>query len=154
MNEKAFQDYWQQNQCWGCGNNEHGLHIKSYWDVDESICVWQPNTYHMAGPAGFLNGGIIATIIDCHSICTAIANEYRIERRDLDSKPLIWCVTASLKLHYLLPTPVDKPLTLKAKVKEKEKKKTLINCSLISNKLETVKAEVLAVRVNPDKWYK
>lgn len=153
MNEKAFQDNWHHNKCWGCGNNEHGLQIKSYWDGNESICIWQPNMYHMAGPAGVLNGGIIATIIDCHSVCTAIANEYRIEGRNLNSEPLIWCVTASLKLDYLLPTLIEKPITLKAQVKEKKGKKTVINCSLISNKLETVKAEVIAVRVNPDKWH-
>lgn len=121
--------------------------------MNQYVCIWQSNMYHMAGPAGVLNGGIIATIIDCHSVCTAIANEYRIEGRNLNSEPLIWCVTASLKLDYLLPTPIENPVTLRAHVKEKKGKKTVINCSLISNMLETVKAAVIAVRVNPDKWY-
>ena len=153
MNGKAFQDYWHHNQCWGCGNNKHGLHVKSYWDGNESICIWQPDSSHMAGPAGILNGGIIATIIDCHSVCTAIANEYRIENQDLDSKPIIWCVTASLKLDYLAPTPIENQIILRSYVKDKKDRKTVIDCSLISDNRETVKAEVLAVRVNPDKWY-
>jgi len=154
MNKKVFQDNWDKNQCWGCGNNEHGLQIKSYWEGDESVCIWTPRKHHMAGPSDILNGGIIATLIDCHSVCTAIANEYKTEERELDSQPAIWCVTASLKVDYLHPTPIGETLSLRASVKEKEGRKIIINCSLFSNKVETVKAEVLAVRVNPNNWYK
>ena len=102
MDKQPFQDYWDKNQCWGCGKNEHGLQIKSYWDENESVCIWKPHKHHKAGPSHILNGGIIGTLIDCHSICTAIANEYKLEERELDSKPLIWCVTASLKVDYYL----------------------------------------------------
>ena len=75
MSKKAFQDNWEHNECWGCGcSNEHGLYIKSYWVEDKSVCTWMPNKSHKAGPTGYLNGGVIATIMDCHSICTAIAD--------------------------------------------------------------------------------
>lgn len=154
MKKKAFQDHWEKNQCWGCGNNKHGLHIKSYWEGNESVCIWKPHKYHMAGPTHILNGGIIATLIDCHSICTAVANEYKQEKRELNSSPFIWCVTASLKVDYLLPTPIDEPVIVRARVKEKKGRKTIVNCSLFSNKIETVKAEVLSVRVSPNSWYK
>ena len=93
MSEKPFQDYWKHNKCWGCGNNEHGLQIKSYWEGDVSICVWEPHKHHMAGPVDVLNGGIISSVIDCHAVGSAIANEYKIDGRELDSLPLIWCVT-------------------------------------------------------------
>jgi len=153
MSEKPFQDHWKQNQCWGCGNNEHGLQIKSYWEGDESVCVWKPHKHHMAGPVGVLNGGVIATLIDCHSVCTAIANEYKGEKRDLDSQPAIWCVTVSLKVDYLKPTPIDTALKLRASILKKEGRKIWLCCDVFSNKLKTVKAEVLAVRVNPDDWF-
>jgi acyl-coenzyme A thioesterase PaaI-like protein len=153
MNQLPFQDYMKRNKCWGCGgSNEYGLHIKSYWSGGEAVCTWKPNKYHMAGPTHILNGGIIATIIDCHSICTAIANAYREEGRELNTEPFIWYVTASLKVDYIRPTLLNEPVTLRARVKKKNGRKTVVNCSLISKGEECVRGEVIAVRVSPD-WY-
>lgn len=154
MSEKAFQDNWDHNECWGCGcSNEHGLNIKSYWSEDKSICVWTPNQNHKAGPTGYLNGGVIATIIDCHSICTAIADGYKQEGRELDSKPIIWYVTASIKIDYLKPTPIDKEVRLKAKVTMREGRKLLVVCKLFSGEDLCARAEVLAVKVPPENWF-
>ncbi|HXG31183.1 MAG TPA: PaaI family thioesterase [Thermodesulfobacteriota bacterium] len=155
MDKPAIQDYMEINGCWGCGSlNEHGLRLKSYLLGDESICTWKPEEYHMAGPKGVLNGGIIATIMDCHSICTAIADAYGREGRELGTEPFIWYVTASLKVDYLLPTPIDRPVTLRARVKEVKERKTVVACSLFSGKSECARAEVLAVRVPVGDWYK
>ena len=154
MSENAFQDNWDHNECWGCGcSNEHGLNIKSYWSEDKSICVWTPNQNHKAGPTGYLNGGVIATIIDCHSICTAIADGYKQEGRELDSKPIIWYVTASIKIDYLKPTPIDKEVRLKAKVTMREGRKLLVVCKLFSGEDLCARAEVLAVKVPPENWF-
>src|SRR5689334_17131544 len=115
--EPAFQHLIPGNHCWGCGpHNEHGLHVESRWAGEETVCIWQPAPYHMAGPRHVLNGGIIATIIDCHSVRTAIANHYRLEGRALDSEPGIWCVTAALEVTYLRPTPIAGPVTLRARI--------------------------------------
>jgi len=66
---KAFQELIQGNHCWGCGTlNPRGLQIKSYWSGEESVCKFQPQAHHMAGPPHVLNGGIIATVINCHGI--------------------------------------------------------------------------------------
>ncbi len=155
MSGKAFQDYWDMNRCWGCGSgNEHGLHLKSFWDGDESISVFLPSRDHKAGPDDYLNGGIIATIIDCHSICTAIADAYRGENRELNSEPFIWYVTASMKIDYHKPTPIAGSVTLRAGVEKREGKKTVISCGLFSDGVECARGEVLAVRVSPDKWFK
>ena len=155
MSGKAFQDYWDMNRCWGCGNgNEHGLHLKSFWDGDESISVFLPSRDHKAGPDDYLNGGIIATIIDCHSICTAIADAYRGEKRELNSEPFIWYVTASMKLDYHKPTPIARSVALRAGVEKREGKKTLVSCGLYSDDVECARGEVLAVRVSPEKWFK
>ena len=78
LDQRSFQDLIQGNHCWGCGTvGEPGLRIKSYWSGDESVCTWSPKDYHSAAHPQVLNGGIIASIIDCHCICTAIAAAYR-----------------------------------------------------------------------------
>jgi acyl-coenzyme A thioesterase PaaI-like protein len=152
MSAVAFQDLIPDNLCFGCGPHNHGgLRIKSYWEGDESICTYRPERHHSAGPPQFLNGGIIATIIDCHSVCTAIANAYRMENRPIGSTPSIWCVTASLNVSFLHPVPLDRAVTLRARVTQAGPKKTLLQCSLYSNFDECARAEVVAVRV-PNGW--
>jgi acyl-coenzyme A thioesterase PaaI-like protein len=151
VDDYAFQDEIAEKHCWGCGIlNEHGLHIRSYWSGDEAICTWQPGDHHMAGPRHVLNGGIIATIIDCHSICTAIAAAYRAEGRSMNTEPAIWCATASLQVTYLRPTPIHEPVVLRARVKETRKRRIIVTCSLFAKEEECARGEVVAVRVPPD----
>ncbi len=152
MEQRAFQDDLAGNYCFGCGSlNPDGLHIKSYWSGDEAVCTWRPHHAHMAGPQGILNGGIIATIIDCHSVCTAIADAYRREGRPLDSEPLIWYATGTLQVSYLRPTPIDADLTLRARVKEATDRKSVVLCSLWSRGEECARGQIVAVRV-PTEW--
>lgn len=152
MEPLAFQDKINDNRCWGCGSiNEHGLQIKSSWEGDESVCTFQPLPYHMAGPRHILNGGIIATIMDCHCVCTAIAAAYRAEGREIGTAPSIWCATASLHITYLRPTPIDEPVVLRARITEMKGKKTVLTCSLFSKGEERARGEVVAVRV-PAAW--
>lgn len=148
----AFQDQIPDNLCYGCGPHNHGgLRIKSFWAGEESVCTYQPERHHSAGPPQFLNGGIIATLIDCHSVCIAIANAYRMENRPIGSAPHIWCVTANLNVTYLRPTPLEMPVTLRARIAESGIKKTLLECRLYSNSEECARGDVLAVRV-PNTW--
>ncbi len=75
---RALQDAIPHNHCWGCGTlNPRGLRIKSYAEGDGTVCRFQPSPEHMAGPTHVVNGGIIAAVIDCHCVCTAIADAYR-----------------------------------------------------------------------------
>ena len=151
MEPRAFQDQITDNHCWGCGSsNERGLRIKSYWSGDESVCTWHPNEYHMAGPPHVLNGGIIASVIDCHCICTAIAAAYKAEGRAIGSGPRIWYATASLQVTYLLPTPIGGPVVLSAQVKEMGERKTVLSCSMSSGDEERARGELVAVRVAPE----
>jgi len=154
MEQPAFQDAMGGNHCWGCGkDNPKGLQIKSYWDGEETICTFPPRPEHMAGPTHILNGGIIATAIDCHAVCSAIASLYRLEEREIGSGEVIWCATANLDVTYLRPTPIDRPLLLRARIKEvsPSRRKVQVECSLHSGRAECVKAQVLAVRV-PEEW--
>ena len=73
----AIQDRIPHNHCYGCGpENPDGLQIKSYWDGKESVCTYMPRPEQCAGPTQYLYGGTIASIVDCHSVCTSIANYY------------------------------------------------------------------------------
>jgi len=152
MTERAFQDQFKENLCWGCGADNHqGLQIKSYWSGDESVCGWEPSPHHAAGPPHVLNGGIIATLIDCHGVCTAIADAYRREGREIGTGESIWYATASLNVTYLLPTPIDKPVTVRARVRERDGKKTWVDCTVFSNDVACARGKVLAVRVS-EEW--
>jgi acyl-coenzyme A thioesterase PaaI-like protein len=149
----AFQDYYSDatSYCYGCGRlNEQGLQIKSFWEGEEAVCAFQPRPYHTAIP-GYVYGGLIASLIDCHSTGTAAAAAYRAEGRPMDSEPPIRYVTASLHVDYLRPTPMGATLTLRARVQEIKGRKTTIHCSLFANGEECARGEVVVVQM-PEKW--
>ncbi|HET8733075.1 MAG TPA: PaaI family thioesterase [Anaeromyxobacteraceae bacterium] len=146
--DQAIQDQIPHNHCWGCGTlNPRGLRIKSYLHGEESVCRFQPSPDHMAGPTHVVYGGIIAAVIDCHSLCTAIADAYRAAGRPLGSEPLLWAVTASLKVDYLAPTPIDQPMELRARVREVKGRKRIVDCTVRSGGRDCARAEVIAVEV-------
>lgn len=151
MNQKGFQDYLLPfgHICYGCGkDNEHGMQIRSNWEgeSDVAVCHWTPKPHHCGG-VDFMNGGVIATIFDCHTVATATAWLYRLENRPLDSDPPIHLVTASLHVDYLLPTPLDRPLILRANVTGVGERRVTVSASLISGDRETAKAEGVFARV-------
>jgi len=148
MLEESFQDQGSVKHCHGCGaDNEKGLRIKSYWDGDEGLCTWQPQPHHCGGSGDIVNGGIIATLIDCHSLNLAIAHAYRAEGRPIDSSPKISYVTANLNVSYLRPTPIDKSLQLRAKIVKLEGRKALVRCTLSADGQLCATGEVVGVRV-------
>ena len=148
MSERtAIQDLIPENYCYGCGpGNEHGLQIKSYWEGDGASCTFVPKPYHAAGPKHVLYGGTIASIVDCHSINTAIEHA---RQRGVDPKGL-WYVTASLKVDYLKPTPLNGPVELFARVTEHSGRKSIVECSVSVDGVETAKGRVVAVSVPAD----
>ena len=150
MTNLAFQDQYLEARadCWGCGrNNAHGLHIKSYWEGDEAVAHFLPQE-HFSGHKGVLNGGVIATLMDCHSIGLAMAHAHRGEGREIGTQPLITYVTGSLKVDYLRPTPLDgQPLELRARVERVDGRKTTVHCRLLAGGVETARGEVLGVRI-------
>jgi len=149
MTQKAFQDYYPDkwSYCYGCGRlNTKGLQIKSFWDGEESICSFQPRPFHTAIP-GFVYGGLIASLIDCHATGTAAAAVYRAENRPMDSDPVVRFVTASLKVDYMRPTPSDTVLKLRGRVIEIKNRKVTIEIDLSANGEITAQGHVVAVMV-------
>lgn len=149
MTEKAFQDHYPEDlaHCYGCGRmNEKGHQIKSYWDGEESVATYRPEPFHTAIP-GFVYGGLIASLIDCHSTGTASAAAYRHEGRGMDTEPTLRYVTGSLKVDYLRPTPLGVDLELRGKVKEIKGKKVVVESTLSAEGQVCAKGEVVAVRM-------
>lgn len=134
------------NVCFGCGTeNAEGLQIKSFWEGDSCICEWQSEEKYQ-GWKNIMNGGIIATLIDCHTMGTAMSHAYRLENRDLKSDPYYGYATGSMEIKYLKPTPNDL-IRLEAQVLEVKGRKTTLACQVYSGDTLTVEAKVIAIRV-------
>jgi hypothetical protein len=69
----------------------------SYWDEEETVAIFHPRPYHTAIP-GYVYGGLIASLIDCHGTGTASAAAYRKEGREIGADPPLRFVTASLQV--------------------------------------------------------
>lgn len=152
QNVTAIQDHIPHNHCYGCGpENPDGMQIKSYWDGTESTCTYLPRPEQCAGPTQYLYGGTIASLIDCHSVCTSIANYYQRDGFEIGEGPAIWCVTGGLDVRYLKPTLIDRPVELSAKISECTEKKTVLECTLSSDGVVTAEGKVVAIRV-PAEW--
>lgn len=127
------------------------MQIKSYFDGTVSTCRYQPRPEQCAGPEQFVYGGTIASLIDCHCVGTAIAMHYQREGRDVGEGEPIWCVTGRLTVNYVKPTPIDRPVELRATVVDSTGKKTVLTCTVSSDDEVTANGEVIAVRV-PSSW--
>ena len=150
MEKKAFQDYYPDHfsHCYGCGRlNEHGMQIKSFWDGDETVCIHTPNPHYTGGAPEHAYGGLIASLIDCHSMGTAAAAKYRSENRELGSEPALRFVTASLHVNYLKPTPMGGPLEVRSTVKEIKGRKVIVESRLIAAGQVCATGEVVAVQI-------
>ena len=148
----AIQDLMPHNHCYGCGaDNPDGMQIKSHWEGEETVCTYTPRPEQCAGPLQFLYGGTIASLIDCHSICTAISNYYHTEGREVGEGEEIWCVTGRITVNYLAPTPIDADVTVRATISECHDKKTIVKSRIYSGETQTAEGEVVAVRV-PRSW--
>jgi len=148
----AIQDHYPENlaYCYGCGRlNEHGHHIRSTWDGDEAVAVFTPESWHIAVP-GFVYGGVIASLVDCHSTGTAAAAAYQAAGREPGTDPAFRFVTGSLHVDYLKPTPLGRPLTIRARVKEIKERKVVVESTVYADGVATAVGKVVAVQMPED----
>lgn len=153
MEEKAFQDYYPDHlsHCYGCGRlNEYGYHIKTVWDGDDTLTIFHPQQFHTALP-GFVYGGLLASLIDCHGTGSAAAAMYKKEGRNMDTEPSFRFLTGSLFVKYLKPTSLGSTLQIRGKITSIEGKKVTVNVEIIANNVVTVIGEVVAIQV-PDRY--
>ena len=138
--------------CWGCGaDNPDGLHLQTEWEGDETVSRWTGAPRYAAGPRHFLNGGIIATLLDCHGVCTAIADAYRREGREIGSEPQIWHATTGMVIEYLRPTAIDAEVEIRATVASLGPEGTTVQCVLAAGGKPRARATVTS-RAVPESW--
>jgi len=150
MTLRAFQDYYPDEfaHCFGCGRlNKEGLLIKSHWDGEESVCHYTPMPFYTGGFPGYVYGGLIASLMDCHGAATASAAKLRAEGLTLDDRPVSRFVSASLKVDFLKPTPTGTVLEVKGRVKEIKGRKVTVSVTLSAEGEIRARGEVLLVQI-------
>jgi len=142
--------------CFGCGpSNPEGLHIRSFPAADDSgdvVADWTPGPHHEAFP-GVLNGGIIGTLLDCHSNWAAAYAVMR--RRGADKPPTT--VTADYAIKLLRPTPTAGPVHLRARVVEMADDRAIVVATIEAGGDVTATCRGTFVAVRPghlayDRW--
>ncbi len=143
----AIQDHYPEDvaHCYGCGRlNEHGIQLKTRWEGDETVARYTPRAYHTAVP-GFVYGGLIASLVDCHGMGTAAAAHERAQGRAIGEGPAPRFVTASLRVDYLRPTPLGPELEVRGRVKEFGGRKVIVEASVSVAGVVTARGEIVAV---------
>jgi acyl-coenzyme A thioesterase PaaI-like protein len=119
-----------QLTCFGCGHaNAKGLKLRSYPHDDVVIGAFRPWPEHDNG-FGFLNGGIIATVLDCHSGAAVFHRAHQLGMEPPPGAPLLY-VTAGLDLRYLRPVPLGQELELRAAVAEADADQVTVEAELV-----------------------
>lgn len=141
----AVQDLYPDDlaHCYGCGRlNPHGLHIRSRWDGDETVAVLQSRPEHTAIP-GFVYGGLIASLVDCHGTGSAALAA---QRSAPDAEPARF-VTASLQVDFLRPTPLGVPLLARGRIVEQTARKVIVEVGVRAGEALCARGRVVAVRM-------
>ncbi len=130
MTDEALQDRYSPNGiCFGCGpKNERGLHVKSTPRDDGSVVMtWRAEKHHEAFE-GMLSGGIIGTLMDCHSNWTAA---YHLMLRSGAATPPT-AVTAEYAIKLRRPTPTDGDIEIVARPVEVGEDRAVVEAELIA----------------------
>jgi acyl-coenzyme A thioesterase PaaI-like protein len=142
-NDSLQDRYAPANRCFGCGPaNEKGLRIKSRVVDGEVVAQWTPESHHEAY-AGMLNGGIIGTLLDCHSNWAAAS--FLMKRDGLEAPPCT--VTAEFHVKLKRPTPSAQAVTLRARVVDSAADRATVEATLESGGQVTATCRGLFVAV-------
>lgn len=148
---RAIQDDYDDSYswCYGCGRlNEEGLHLRTGWDEEnegKTITIYEPRKEHKAIP-GFIYGGLLASLIDCHGTGSASIFLHRKNGHEPgDGKDAPRFVTASLHVDFLKPTPAGVPLKAIGTVEEIHPKKFRVTTQVCAGDEVVVTGEVIAV---------
>ena len=146
---KSFQEHYPEHlaHCYGCGRlNEHGLRLATYWEGEGSVTRFTPQPFHCA-VAGVVYGGLLASLVDCHSTGTAAAARYRAEGRDMDTLPAFRFVTGSLEVTYLKPTPLGPSIEVHGRVSEIRGRRVRVESNVVVEGVETARGVVVAIQM-------
>lgn len=146
----AIQDQYlpEFRHCYGCGpDNTNGWHIKSYARWPEVIARFTPAPHHTGGVPHNLYGGLLAAILDCHGTAAAAAFYHRNEGFTIGIEPLARCVTASLTVNFIKPTPMGRELELFSTLQKIEGRKVFITLAVKIGDQTYCEGSMLAIRV-------
>jgi acyl-coenzyme A thioesterase PaaI-like protein len=149
MSIKGIQDYYEErfSHCYGCGRlNEKGLQIKTNWEGDETVTRFTPRPYHTALP-GFVYGGLIASLIDCHGTGSSTLAYAKANNITLEGSNAPRFVTGSLKVEYKKPTPLGPELEIRGKIREVKGKKVIVEASLSAEDKICATGEIISILV-------
>jgi acyl-coenzyme A thioesterase PaaI-like protein len=150
--EKAIQDVYPDDfsWCYGCGRlNKDGHQLRTGWHGEQTITIYTPGSKYMGIP-GYLYGGMIASLIDCHGTGSAALALHRKNGHEIgDGAEVPRFVTASLNVDFLKPTPQDILLRAIGTVEEVHPKKWKVQTEIFANDTLCARGEVVAV-VMPD----
>jgi acyl-coenzyme A thioesterase PaaI-like protein len=153
MSDAAVQDLYPDDvaHCYGCGRlNAHGLHVRTVWEDGVGVARHTPDDAYIAIP-GYVYGGLIASLIDCHGIGTAaaaaMARDGLEPGRDVSPR----YVTASLRVEFAKPTPLGEELVLRARPADVGERKVWVEVEVEAAGVVRARGEVLAVRM-PDSF--
>jgi uncharacterized protein (TIGR00369 family) len=147
MQTPAIQDLYPDDfaHCYGCGRlNAHGLHVRSRWDGEETVARLTPRPEHVAVP-GFVYGGLLASLIDCHGIGSAALATQR--AAGAESAPPQRFVTASLHVDYVRPTPMGTELESRGRIVEAGARKVVVEVDVSARGEVCARGRVVAVRI-------
>lgn len=145
----AVQDFYPEDvaHCYGCGRlNLEGHRLKTVWDGDETVSRFTPEPHHTAIP-GYVYGGLIASLLDCHGTGGASAAMLRREGREIGEGEAPRFVTASLHVDFLAPTPLGPELEVRGRVVEISDRKVVLDETLSADGTVTARGRVVAVRM-------
>jgi len=146
---RAIQDHYAEelSHCYGCGRlNPRGLKLKTYSDGEETVSVFTPEACHTSVP-GFVYGGLIASLFDCHGTGSAAIAACRRRGLHPGRDPVPRFVTASLKVDYLRPTPLSGALKLRGFIKVQKRRKVVVGMTLTAGGEVCARAELTAVEI-------
>jgi acyl-coenzyme A thioesterase PaaI-like protein len=149
MKKTAIQDHYAEelSHCYGCGRlNPRGLKLKTVSDGDESVTLFTPEAFHTSVP-GFVYGGLIASLFDCHGTGSAAIAACRSRGLDPGRDPVPRFVTASLKVDYLRPTPLGGELELRGRIEEQKGRKVVVAMTLSAEGEVRARGELIAVEI-------
>lgn len=144
---RAVQDFYPEDvaHCYGCGRlNEEGIQLKTVWEGEETVSRYTPRSYHTAIP-GYVYGGLIASLFDCHGTGGAAAAALKREGREIGDGEAPRFVTASLQVDFLKPTPLGPELEVRGRVQEITDRKVVLEETLSANGVVTARGKVIAV---------
>ena len=144
----AVQDFYPDDaaHCYGCGHlNERGHRFRTRATGEGTLTEFTPEPWMTALP-GLVYGGLIASLLDCHSTGSAAIFALAREGVAIGAGESPRFVTRHLAVDYLAPTPMV-PLRAVGRLVEATDRKVIVESTLEADGALTAKARAVLIRL-------